>query len=399
MVRDASTWCEVDHKRLAANARYLKNSIGKETLLSVAVKANGYGHGIVIAAEAFVEGGADWLCVHSVQEAKILREHGILVPIHLVGPVPLSLLHYVESLNLSMVVYNRETVEHLSAHKIKARLHLKVETGNHRQGVGLSECVSLANQIVDVPHLELEGLCTHFSDIEDTTDHRFARAQIQRFEDVSDALSQSGISIAIRHVSNTAATLLWDDLPYEMVRVGIGAYGLWPSKETQIAALLAKKNPPQLGTALSWKTWIAQVKSVEAGAYIGYGRTFRTTQPTVIAVLPIGYADGFDRQASNRGFVLCGGHRAPILGRICMNMMMIDVTHIKDVCLGDEVVLLGNQGGEVITPEHLADWTHTINYEVISRIGTHVPRIVGAHQSGSNLSDQPYRKPKLSDRK
>ena len=171
-------WCEIDTQSLEANARVFRRLVGEDTLLAVAVKANGYGHGAVIAARAFLAGGADWLCVHSVSEAAELRGAGIDAPIYLVGPVALDELEKATALNLRMVVYNSETIERLIALGSPARLHIKIETGNHRQGIGIPEAVSLADAIGHAPHLQLEGVCSHFANIEDTTDHRYARQQL-----------------------------------------------------------------------------------------------------------------------------------------------------------------------------------------------------------------------------
>ena len=389
-----TNWCEIDVNRLSANARFFKSMIAPDVRLAIPVKANAYGHGILIAAEAFLQGGADWLCVHSLSEAKLLRDAGVSAPIHLVGPVPLEALGELDGLDLSLIIYCHATLERLIALGVNARVHLKVETGNHRQGVSGETCVELADKVRSAPSLTLEGACTHFSDIEDTTDHRFARGQVECFEAALKLLRAAGHEIPIRHVANTAATLLWSDLSYELVRVGIGGYGLWPSKETQIAALIAGRSSPQLSPAMTWKTRIAQVKSVPEGAYIGYGRTYRTTHASQIAVLPMGYFDGYDRKASNRGFVLCRGKRAPIVGRVCMNMTMIDVTHIDSVTAGDEIVLMGQQGGECVSAEDIAGWTGTINYEVVSRIGTHVPRVAVDRETSSIIDSAPYRLPK-----
>ncbi len=391
-----TNWCEIDLSQLSRNVRYFKDLIGPSRILAIPVKANGYGHGSVLAANAFLNGGADWLCVHSLQEAQILRDAQITAPIHLVGPVPTSAIKTLAALDVSMVVYTHETVDALLATGVRVRAHLKVETGNNRQGVDGPTCIELAQRIQASSNIILEGLCTHFSDIEDTTDHGFARLQIARFESVVDQLLDIGVTIKLRHVANTAATLLWSDLPYELVRVGIGAYGLWPSKETHIATLIAGNSVPNLLPALSWKTHIAQVKQVDEGEYVGYGRTFRTTHPSRIAVLPVGYFDGYDRKASNRGFVLCRGKRAPVVGRVCMNMKMIDVTHIEDACVGDEIVLMGRQGSECVFAEDMAAWTGTINYEVISRIGSHVPRVGLENISPQTVDQAPYRLPNRS---
>ena len=388
-----TNWCEIEADQLSANARFFKELVGPSVILAVPVKANAYGHGIELAARAFVRGGADWLCVHSIQEAELLREAGLTVPIHLVGPVPIHCLDRVSALDLSLVVYTDEIVDRLIDLEARVRVHIKIETGNHRQGVGLPMARRLARKIEASKAVVLEGVYTHFSDIEDTTDHRFARQQMKTFEAVVSALKKDGHQIPIRHVANTAATLLWADLPYEMVRVGIGAYGLWPSKETQIAALIAGRSTPNFRPALTWKTWVAQVKDVPEGAYIGYGRTYRTTHASKIAVLPVGYFDGYDRKISNRGFVLCRGKRAPVVGRVCMNMAMVDVTHIDGVTVGDEIVLMGAQNGELVTAEDIAGWTGTINYEVVSRIGTHVHRMMVNRMPSVEDEASPYRLP------
>jgi alanine racemase len=179
----------------------------------------------------------------------------------------------------------------------------------------------------------------------------------------------------MRHLSNTAATLLWPDQRFEMVRIGIGAYGIWPSKETRIAALLTGRAEMPLRPALTWKTRIAQVKDLPEGAFVGYGCTYMTTHPTRLAILPVGYADGFDRGLSNLAYVLIRGRRAPVRGRICMNITMVDVTDIPEAALEDEAVLLGGQGTERLTADQLGDWAQTISYEVVARLGAHLPRV------------------------
>ena len=393
MAKTQTNWCEIDALQLSENAQFFKALVGPSVILAIPVKANAYGHGLELSAKAFVSGGTDWLCVHSIQEAQRLRNAGVTVPIHLVGPTPLACVDRLDALDVSVVVYTHEMVDRLIEAGSRVRVHLKVETGNHRQGVGKHLALELADKVHASETLTLEGVYTHFSDIEDTTDHRFARQQMSCFESIVEHLKQAGHEIPIRHVANTAATLLWSDLPYEMVRVGIGAYGLWPSKETQIAALIAGRSTPRFRPALTWKSWVAQVKDVPEGAYIGYGRTYRTTHASKIAVLPVGYFDGYDRKISNRGFVLCRGKRAPVVGRVCMNMTMVDVTHIEGVTCGDEVVLLGLQDGEAVTAEDIAGWTGTINYEVVSRIGSHVPRVMVQRLSVQEDEASPYRLP------
>lgn len=370
------TWCEIDTAALAENVRSFRRLVG-DTTLAPTVKSNGYGHGLLLAARAFLDGGADWLCVDALDEARALRQAGLTCPIYVFGYVPLADLPEVVSLDCRLVVYNRETIDALAALGAPVRIHLKIETGNHRQGVGAEEAVALAALAARAPAITLEGVSSHFANIEDTTDHTYARRQLAVFEGAVAALRAAGHAVPMRHLSNTAAALLWPDQRFEMVRIGVGAYGVWPSKEARVAALLAGRRELALHPALTWKTRIAQVKSVPEGAFVGYGCTYMCTHPTRLAILPVGYADGYDRGLSNLAHVLIRGRRAPVRGRVCMNITMVDVTDIPDAALEDEVVLLGAPAvdGERLTADQIADWAQTISYEIMARIGAHLPRV------------------------
>jgi alanine racemase len=382
----ALVWCELDPRALTANMQAFRRLVGPDTLLTVPVKANAYGHGLIPAARAFIDGGADWLCVHALEEAEALRAAGITAPIYILGPVALTRLADAVALDARLVVYNSETIVHLAACGLSARLHLKVETGNHRLGVELAEARALAAQIAATPGLELEGVSSHYANADEAADHRYAHGQLARFDTIVEALRADGHAIPIRHMANSAATILWPEHAYEMVRVGVAAYGLWPSPETRAATQEAGRIDFQLRPALTWKTRIAQVRDLPAGAAIGYGCTAVTRRPTRLAVLPVGYADGYDRGLSNLAHVLIGGRRAPVMGRVCMNLIMVDVTDGPAPALEDEVVLLGRQVSPgqpalpeqpdpEITAEQLAAWAGTINYEVVARISTHLPRL------------------------
>jgi len=391
---DHRIWCEVDTDALAANLRTFRRLVGPQSRLAPTVKANAYGHGLLLAARAFVSGGADWLCVHGVDEARRLRQAGLDLPLYVLGPVLLDALPEASALDLRVVVYNEATVARLVSLDLPLRLHLKIETGNHRQGIEVGQALHLAEAIAAAPKLELEGVASHFANIEDTTDHRYARTQLARFEDAVSALRDAGHSIPIRHLSNSAAAILWPEQTYEMVRIGISAYGLWPSTETQVAAALAGRGDTALRPALTWKTRVGQIKNVPEGAFIGYGCTFMTTHPTRLAVLPVGYFDGYDRGLSNLAHVLIRGRRAPVRGRVCMNIVMVDVTDIAEAELEDEVVLLGQQETERVSAEQIGAWAGTINYEVISRIGGHLPRIPVHGVASPPDSGAIYRPPK-----
>lgn len=380
------SWCEVDAGALEHNARAFKGRVGDKRL-GVVVKADAYGHGLTVAANAFVRGGADWLIVNAVHEAVSLRQAGFALPIYVVGNVPAFQCESAVAHDLRVVLYDREVAHALAAAARRlgkvARVHLKIETGNHRQGLELEDALALGRHVREqLPELELEGLSTHYADIEDTTDHRFAMAQVERFEGAVRAFREAGFAVPVPNTANSAATILWPRTHGELVRVGLAAYGLWPSTETYVAALALPEQRegrggflPELLPALSWRARIVQVKWVPAGAWIGYGRTYRCTHPTRIAIVPVGYHEGYDRRLSNLAHTLVHGMRAPVRGRICMNMLMIDVTDATEAAVGSVVTLLGRDGEERVSAEDLARWCSTINYEVVSRIHPVIPRI------------------------
>lgn len=375
------TWCRIDLDALAHNLRVLRLLVGHSVRLAPIVKANAYGHGMLLAARAFVDAGADWLCVDALHEAIALRQAGFELPILVVGHVPAEQAPHAVHAAVRLVAYDADVIEALSAAAVAAgaprptAIHLKLETGTHRQGVELDEALALADRIRDLPGVTLGGVSSHFANIEDTTDHSVARAQLACFDRVVEALRARGHEVPIRSMANSAASLLWPEAHFELVRPGIAVYGMWPSRETFLSALLAGRHQVELRPAMTWCTRIAQIKDVPAGCAIGYGCTFRTTHRSRIAILPVGYYDGFDRGLSNLAHVLVRGQRAPLRGRVCMNMVMVDVTDVPNAVPGDEVVLLGRQGDELLSAEQLADWAGTINYEITTRICEAIPRI------------------------
>jgi alanine racemase len=364
---------------LVWNLRQLAGLLGEDCLLAPTVKANAYGHGIEIAARAFVEAGADRLCLDSIEECRTLRQAGFEIPLHVMGYVPPVQMPDAMDLDVSLVVYDAAVVEAAAAEHRRsgreARFHVKVETGAQRQGLDPGDAVALADHIAGTAGTVLEGACTHFANIEDTTDHSYAREQIRTFLDVVQSIRARGIDVPLRHVSNSAALILWPEAHMEMARAGIAAYGMWPSSETRVAALIAGRAEIALRPALTWKSRIAQIRRVQAGTSIGYGLTYRTTHPVDLAVVPCGYYDGYDRSLGNVAHVLVGGVRAPVRGRVCMNMLMIDVSDAPDPVPGDEVVFLGRQGEEEVTAEMMATWCGSINYEITTRIRETLPRL------------------------
>jgi alanine racemase len=385
LIEQESSWCEISIHAIRSNVAMLRQRIGAKVVLGIVVKADAFGHGLIPCAKEFLATGVDWLIVNFIYEALALRQAGIDAPIYICGNVPAAQADKVAETKSRLVLYDPEVAKALdqaarkTGHPIP--VHLKLETGTHRQGLPLEETLELAKLVSQLDGLILEGLTTHYADIEDTTDHRFARRQLEQMEAAQKAFRQVGLDVPMIHSANSAATILWTETHGSMVRVGIAAYGLWPSTATyatvlQTAAAHHDTFIPNLQPVMSWRARVAQIKTVLAGGYVGYGRTFRATHPMRIAVLPLGYHEGYDRRLSNLGHVLINGMRAPICGRVCMNMTMVDVTHIPNVQVGTVATLLGADGDERVSAEQLAAWMGTINYEVVSRIHPSQPRFV-----------------------
>ena len=365
-----TSWVEISGDLLKHNLSQFRTLVGPKILLSVCVKGNAYGHGLVECGKFMIENGADWLNVNALYEAEILRDAGVKSPIYVMGYVPLKDLHRISELDLRVVVYNLETLHELEKIGKPVRIHLKLETGNNRQGIREEDLPLFTDFLSNTKFVQLEGTATHFANIEDTLDHGFAMKQLAKFQEMSAKLNPK-----IRNCANSAATMLFPETHFEMVRLGISAYGMWPSNETRISLKETGKKV-DLKPILTWKTLIGQIKTVPEGEYIGYGCSYRAGRDTKIAILPIGYYDGYDRVLSNQAYVLINGKRAPVRGRICMNIMMADVTDIPEARIENEVVLLGSQGDEVITAEQMAQWAGTINYEITTRINERIPRIL-----------------------
>jgi alanine racemase len=370
-------WIELDARAPGHNLAELRRGAGPGILACAVVKSNAYGHGM--AEFAGLVPAADWLGVNSLEEGLALRALGETRPVLALGHVPISRLRDAVDANLSLTVFNRESVEALARLEglpRPARLHVKVETGTGRQGVLADDLERFVGLVRATPNAILEGLSTHFANIEDTTDHSYAEAQLARFAEAVATVERASGRPPVVHTACTAAAILFPKTHFTMLRAGIGLYGLWPSRETRISARERGGHVPDLRPVMSWKTRLVQVKELAEASYVGYGCSYRTTRRTRVGVLPVGYADGYDRALGNRAHVLVRGRRAPVIGRICMNLCMADVTDVPEARLDDEVVLLGADGDETISAETLAEWAGTISYEVVSRISPLLPRIV-----------------------
>lgn len=367
------TWLEINLSAIANNTRRIKELVGPRVRVLVSLKADGYGHGSLKVARTALHNGASMIGVATVSEAAPLREAGISAPILVFGYVPLWQMREAIRLDLTITLYALDAAQALAraaqALGKTTRVHVKIDTGMSRLGLRseqMEEILQLVREIHLLPNLELEGIFTHFAKA-DAQDLSYAYLQLERFQRVLQVIELEGLRPPLVHAANSAATLVLPEARFDMVRPGIVLYGLEPSPDVSL--------PEGFQPALSFKTQVAQVKLVPVGEGISYGCTYITDRPTWIAVLPVGYADGFRRAPANWGSVLIHGQEAPLLGRVCMDQSMVDISHIPGVRVGDEVVLIGQQGAAALTAETVARRLGTINYEVVAEILARVPRV------------------------
>ncbi|MFA6603538.1 MAG: alanine racemase [Patescibacteria group bacterium] len=374
------TWLEISTSALAHNARELKRLIGREVRLIAVVKSNAYGHGLALVARA-VKNAVDVFAVDQLSEAQTIRAADVRRPVIILGYTPnFSLAETIKS-GFSFTVYNPETIRaagRLATKKHPARIHLKIETGTSRQGVLAADLPAILKLVRRQPHVILEGVSTHYANIEDTTDPTYARLQLKRFHSALAAIADAGLKPKFIHTACSAAAILYPESRFNAVRVGIALYGLWPSPETKASTKASTKafgRRLDLRPALAWKTVVAQVKKMPAGAPVSYGLTERLKQDAQLAVLPVGYWDGFGRGLSSVGEVLIRGRRCRVVGRVCMNMCVVDASAVPDLRPGEIATLIGSQGRDRVSAEELAARLSTINYEAVTRINPLTPRI------------------------
>jgi alanine racemase len=367
-------WAEVDLAAVARNAAALAALVAPAALCAV-VKAGGYGHGAVPAARAALAGGATGLAVALVEEGAELRAAGIDAPVLLLSEPPPAAMDEVVADRLTPTVYTTDGLEALSkavaAHPGAEpfALHIKVDTGMHRVGATEDGAVALARRVAAEPHLRLEGLWTHLA-VSEQVDHPHNRLQLERFERAAERLAAAGVRPPLLHAANSGAALWHPSSRYGMVRCGITLYGLLP------AAGPGAGPAPELEPALSLKARVAYVKEVESGEALSYGLRYRLERRSTVATVPLGYADGVTRALSERGAsVLIGGRRRRLAGTVTMDQLLVDCGPGADVAPGDEVVLIGRQGGEEVGAWEWATATGTIAYEVVCGISARVPRV------------------------
>jgi alanine racemase len=368
---DRPTWVEVDLEAVASNLRQVKELVGADVAILAVLKADAYGHGAATVARTALNNGASYCGVASVNEAVRMRHLGIDAPILVLGYTPAWLARDALRHNVTLTVYDADIARAFSRaagdlHRT-ARVHVKVDTGMGRLGLLPDQVVPFVQEIRTLPGLELEGIFSHFS-VADAKDLSYTSTQLARFQAVLAELAEAGVRFQFVHCANSAAMLRLPESRFGMVRLGLAMYGLQPSPSVKL--------PNGFRPALTWKTSIAQVKTLPKGSYVSYGNTYQTKKDERIAVIPVGYADGFRRAPTRWQSVLVRGQRAPTVGTVCMDQTMINVSHIPNVRVGDEVVLIGTQGEDEISAEEVARWLGTINYEVVSEILARVPRVV-----------------------
>ena len=362
-------WADIDLGAIRRNVSRIGSKLNANTQFMAVVKANAYGHGDVGVARAAVEAGATWLGVILVDEGVRLREAGIDAPILLLHEAPVERIDEAIANELTPCLFTEKGLWVIGeaadrAHR-KVKVHLKIDTGMNRLGVPMDHVESFAGALAKEPRVEVEALYSHFA-FADQPDLPFISEQLSRFADASERLNALGVEPAFRHMANSAAALTRPDAHFDMARVGIAMYGLSPGPKCDGVV--------ELEPALALKARAAMVKRVPAGEAVSYGLRYRLERPGTIVSIPLGYADGWSRALASSAAVLIGGKRYPAVGTVCMDAFMADMG--DDSCdVGDEVVLIGSQGKETISADDVARALDTINYEVVTRISSRIPRV------------------------
>lgn len=364
-------WAEIDLDAIAYNTRNIKKLIGDKDLIAV-VKANCYGHGVIDIIPTLLENGVSRFAVAMISEALEIRDNKITAPVMILGFTPLYLGEELINNNIEQTVYDLDYAKELSKIALtlnkKAKIHIAIDTGMGRIGFLPNEkSIDNITEICSLEGIEVIGIFTHFS-TSDEKDKEYSHEQFTKMLSVMDTLKKRGIDIPLKHVANSGAIIDLPDTYLDAVRAGIILYGYYPSDEID-------KNNLALKPALTLKATITNVKTLEKDMYVSYGRTFKTSNETIVATIPVGYADGYLRKLAENGKVIIKGEFASIIGRICMDQFMIDVTNIPDVKIGDEVILLGEKNGLKYNADDMAKKLDTINYEVTCMLKSRLPRV------------------------
>ncbi|KHD37734.1 alanine racemase [Clostridium acetobutylicum] len=364
-------WAEIDLDNIAYNMQQIRRCSKSDEIIGV-VKADAYGHGAVDVAPVLLENGANRLAVAVISEAVELRKSGIQCPIMILGYTPLSLVDSIIKYSIEQTVFSYDYAEKLSEaarqKNITLRIHIALDTGMGRIGfLPTEESVWEVYKISKLSNIIIEGIFSHFS-TSDETNKEYTYAQLKKFDWFYNELKKKNIKINIRHIGNSAAIMELPETHFEATRPGIILYGYYPSNEVD-------KNKLNLKPIMTLKTNVVHIKKMMPGEYVSYGRKFKCERESIIATLPVGYADGYTRMLSGKAKVIINGNYAPVIGRICMDQCMIDITDLPSVQVGDEVVIMGESDDKKFTADDMAEIIGTINYEVICMISKRVPRV------------------------
>jgi len=364
------TWVTIDTKAVAKNYAVFRRAISKKTKLMAIVKSNAYGNELIGFSKVIDELGADCFGVDSITEGLALRASGIKKPILVLGYTIPENFKLASEKNISITLSNNDILEALRNARFKIKVHVKIDSGMHRQGFFPSDAEKLASELLKMKNVTVEGIYTHFANAKNPKFSEDTDNQGKEFLKATEVFEKKGFTF-IKHACASAGALLFPKYHFDMVRVGIGLHGLWPAKEVGVAC----EKKVKLSPVLSWKTIVAETKLVPKGEGVGYDFTEILKKDTLLAVCPVGYWHGFARALSSNGDVLIKGSRARVVGRVAMDMIVVDISNIKGVKAGDEVVLIGSQGKERISAEEMAEKTGTSNYEVVTRINPKIHRI------------------------
>ncbi len=372
-------WAEVDLSCLASNLNTFRRTLPADVRIMAVIKADAYGHGAYEISRAALREGASMLGAASLEEGLELRRKGIVSPILILGYTDPRQSHLLLENDLTPAIFHWEAALSLSRQALalgkKAPVHVKLDTGMSRLGLRESaESIAFLEKLSRLPGIYIEGLFTHLATA-DEAEESFLQEQLQKFEAIIRESAKKGIHIPLKHAANSAATACFPQSHLNMVRIGLGMYGYYPSGTIS-------RERFKLRPVLSLKSRIVLLKRICPGAAVSYGRTFKAAAETLVAVVPIGYGDGYSRQLSNRGMMLVRGRKVPVIGRVCMDLTMLDVGSLPEVAEGDEVVVYGKQGSQEITVEQVAKQLGTISYELLCCINSRIPRIYTGGKKG-----------------
>lgn len=378
-----TSYIELDKEALNSNIQFIKSYLDADVRYSMVVKANAYGHGIEQLLPIIEECGVTHFSVFSVAEAmRVQKAKKEVCEVMIMGWIDHDYIEWAIENDVSFFVFTLErlkaTLQQAKKMDKPARIHLELETGMHRTGFGADQLTEVFDILEQNPnHLKLEGLCTHYAGAEDYVNYDRIRYQIKTFDYLCRLFEDHNLSPRYKHSACSAALLNFPETAGDLVRIGISSYGYWPNIETKMRYTMKHHTADDpLDRILSWKSKVQSVNSVAENQYISYGKSYLTNRPSKIATVPVGYGYGFSRTLSNNGHVLVNGKRAPVVGSVNMNMMVLDVTDVGDVDVGDEVVLIGHQDDDEISVSSFSDMNNSMNYELLTRLPHHIPRYI-----------------------